>query len=129
MQAGESLLVLTPSEEEGMLAQLQQNKIPISRYCTAHYIVLTGHPRIEVNPMKQQTVERKMAALLAADKNLKESAQRAFNSYVKSVFLMRNKAVFSVDSIDLAKFSESLGLAAAPRVRWEGRDPGFFPVS
>ena len=71
--------------------------------------------------MKQQTVERKMAALLAADKNLKESAQRAFNSYVKSVFLMRNKAVFSVDSIDLAKFSESLGLAAAPRVRWAER--------
>jgi ATP-dependent RNA helicase DDX10/DBP4 len=106
-QAGEALLVLTPSEEEGMLRQLGQHKVPIGR--------------IEVNPAKQATVERKMAALLAADKNLKESAQRAFNSYVKSVFLMKNKAVFDVESIELAKFAESLGLASAPRVRFLDR--------
>jgi len=106
-QAGEALLVLTPSEEEAMTAQLRQHKIPISK--------------IEVNPSRQQTVERKMASLLAADNYLKESAQRAFNSYVKSVFLMKNKNVFSVDSIDLPKFAESLGLVTAPRVRFLDR--------
>merc|ERR1712226_1444795 len=91
-------------EEEAMVAQLGQHNIPISM--------------IEVNPSRQQTVERKMASLLAADHNLKESAQRAFQSYVKSVFLMKNKDVFSVDSIDLPKFAESLGLVTAPRLRF-----------
>ena len=76
---GEALLVVTPTEEEGMVKQLGQHKIPIDK--------------IEVNPSKQQTVDRKMAALLAADRNLKESAQRAFTSYVKSVALMKNKEV------------------------------------
>jgi len=106
-QQGECLLILTPSEEEGMLTLLHQHKIPIDK--------------IEINPSKQQTVDRKMAALCAADRNLKESAQRAFNSYVKSVFLMKNKQVFKVDSIDLAKFAHSLGLASAPRVRFLDR--------
>merc|ERR1712059_158144 len=73
---------------------------------------------IEVNPAKQQTWDRKMGAYLASDKNLKDSAQRAFNSYVKSVYIMKNKAVFNVESIDLTRFAESLGLSAAPRVRF-----------
>jgi len=104
---GEALLVVTPTEEEGMVKQLGQHKIPIDK--------------IEVNPSKQQTVDRKMAALLAADRNLKESAQRAFTSYVKSVALMKNKEVFDVTSINLGKFAESLGLATTPRVRFLDR--------
>merc|ERR1712115_680619 len=59
-----------------------------------------------------------MAALLASDKVLKESAQRAFNSYIKSVYLMKNKKVFNVNKINLDKFAESLGLATTPRVRF-----------
>jgi len=74
--------------------------------------------KIEVNPSKQQTIDRKMAAYLASDKALKDSAQRAFNSYIKSVYLMKNKNVFNVNSIDLTKFAESLGLATTPRVRF-----------
>jgi len=104
---GEALLVVTPTEEEGMVKQLGQHKIPIDK--------------IEVNPSKQQTVDRKMAALLASDRNLKESAQRAFTSYVKSVALMKNKEVFDVTSINLGKFAESLGLATTPRVRFLDR--------
>jgi len=102
--AGEALLVLTQSEEAGMLRQLQSSRIPVEK--------------IEVNPAKQQTIERKMASYLASDRALKESAQRAFNSYIKSVYLMKNKNVFDVQSIDMGKFAESLGLAAAPRVRF-----------
>jgi len=102
--AGEALLVLTESEEEGMVTQLEAARIPVDK--------------IEVNPSKQQTVDRKMAALLASDKGLKESAQRAFNSYIKSVYLMKNKKVFNVNSINLSKFAESLGLATTPRVRF-----------
>jgi len=82
--AGEALLVLTESEEAGMLRQLQSSRIPVEK--------------IEVNPAKQQTIERKMASYLASDRALKESAQRAFNSYIKSVYLMKNKNVFDVEA-------------------------------
>ena len=102
--SGEALLVLTESEEAGMVRQLQAARIPVEK--------------IEVNPSKQQTIDRKMAAYLASDKALKDSAQRAFNSYIKSVYLMKNKNVFNVNSIDLTKFAESLGLATTPRVRF-----------
>ena len=102
--AGESLLVLLPSEEEGMLKQLTAHKIPINK--------------IEVNPIKLHQIEKKIAAHLASDKNLKESAQRAFQSYIKSIYLMKNKNIFNVHSINTEKFAESLGLAVAPRVRF-----------
>ena len=59
-----------------------------------------------------------MAAHLASDKNLKESAQRAFQSYIKSVYLMKNKNIFNVHKLETEKFAESLGLAAPPRVRF-----------
>ena len=87
-----------------MLEQLQQARIPLEK--------------IEVNPSKQQSIERKLAALLAGDRMLKETAQRAFTSYVKSLHLMKNKAVFNVSSLDLDKFAESLGLVNTPRVRF-----------
>ena len=101
---GEGLLVLTETEEQEMIKQLGEARVPIEK--------------IEVNANKMQTITGSMAAFLAGDKNLKETAQRAFVSYIKSVALMRNKKIFSVGSIQLERFAESLGLATTPRVRF-----------
>jgi len=103
-EAGESLLMLTPTEEKGMLKQLSALKIPISK--------------IEINPKKLTTIRGRIASALACELELKESAQRAFQSYIKSVYLMKNKNIFNVESIDMNKFSESLGLVITPRVRF-----------
>ena len=102
---GEALLVLTTSEETAMTRLLDANRIPVEK--------------IEVNPAKmQQSITGKISALLAGDKALKETTQRAFVSYIKSVHHMKNKKLFDVKSINLEKFAESLGLASAPRVRF-----------
>jgi len=101
---GQSLLVLLPNEEPGMAQQLRAHKIPIEK--------------IEVNPKKMSDIQRKIQAHLASDTALKESAQRAFQSYLKSVFLLKNKHVFDVLKLDTAKFANSLGLAVPPRVRF-----------
>ena len=101
---GEGLLVLTETEEQEMVRQLGEARIPIEK--------------IEINSNKMRSITGGMAAFLAGDKNLKESAQRAFVSYIKSVVLMKNKKIFDVASIELDKFAESLGLAATPRVRF-----------
>lgn len=102
-KSGESLLVLLPSEL-AILEQFKNKKIPISE--------------IKVNPNKLTSVQRTLEATLAKDHILKESAQRAFVSYIKSVFLMKDKSVFDVSALDTDSFASSLGLAIPPRVRF-----------
>ncbi|XP_043262724.1 probable ATP-dependent RNA helicase DDX10 isoform X2 [Colletes gigas] len=102
-RGGESLLVLLPSEEK-MIEKLKERKIPISM--------------IKINPNKLQSQQRKMEALLARDVSLKESAQRAIVTYVKSVFLMKDKEVFNVHALNTDSYARSLGLAIPPRIRF-----------
>uniref|UniRef100_A0A673I3U0 ATP-dependent RNA helicase n=1 Tax=Sinocyclocheilus rhinocerous TaxID=307959 RepID=A0A673I3U0_9TELE len=103
-EGGEALLVLLPSEEKGMIAQLQKKKVPINK--------------IEVNPEKLVCVQQKLEAFLAQEKEQKERAQRCFVSYLRSIYLMKNKDVFDVFQLKLPEYATSLGLAVAPRVRF-----------
>ncbi|KAL0994511.1 hypothetical protein UPYG_G00123200 [Umbra pygmaea] len=115
-EGGEALLVLLPSEEKGMVAQLQEKKVPINR--------------IQVNPDKLRCVQQKLQAFLAQETEQKERAQRCFQSYLRSVYLMKNKDVFDVFRLNLQEYAASLGLAVAPRVRFLNKaqnqkvDPG-----
>ncbi|TRY87394.1 hypothetical protein DNTS_013881 [Danionella cerebrum] len=103
-EGGEALLVLLPSEEKGMIAQLQEKKVPINQ--------------IQVNPEKLISVQEKLEAFLAQEMDQKERAQRCFVSYLRSVFLMKNKDVFDVFQLKLPQYAKSLGLAVSPRVRF-----------
>lgn len=104
---GENLLVLLPSEEEAMVEELKSRKIPINK--------------IAVDPKKMFSPKAKMEAFLAANQELKESAQRAFVAYIKSVVLMKNKKIFNVEKLDTDAFARSLGLVVVPRVRFLAR--------
>lgn len=101
---GEGLLMLLPSEEEAMLLELKSKKIPINK--------------IHIDPNKIVPPQRKMEALLAEFPELKESAQRAFVAYAKSVFLMKNKNIFKIFALDTDSFAKSLGLVVPPRIRF-----------
>uniref|UniRef100_A0A3Q2ZEA4 ATP-dependent RNA helicase n=1 Tax=Kryptolebias marmoratus TaxID=37003 RepID=A0A3Q2ZEA4_KRYMA len=103
-EGGEALLLLLPSEEDGMVAQLQEKKVPINK--------------IQVNPDKVQSVQLKLEAFLAQENEQKERAQRCFVSYLRSVYLMKNKDVFDVFKLNIEDYALSLGLAVAPRVRF-----------
>ncbi|XP_032846667.2 probable ATP-dependent RNA helicase DDX10 [Tyto alba] len=103
-EGGEALLVLLPSEEKGMVEELAQRKVPVSE--------------IKINPEKLTDIQKRMQAFLAQDQELKDRAQRCFVSYLRSVYLMKNKKVFDVFKLPLAEYALSLGLAMAPRVRF-----------
>ncbi|XP_033002149.1 probable ATP-dependent RNA helicase DDX10 [Lacerta agilis] len=103
-EGGEALLVLLSSEEKGMMQQLSQKKVPINN--------------IKINPEKLLDIQKKMQSFLAQDQELKERAQRCFVSYLRSVYLMKNKEVFDVFKLPVAEYALSLGLAVAPRVRF-----------
>ncbi|XP_053950081.1 probable ATP-dependent RNA helicase DDX10 [Anastrepha ludens] len=101
---GESLLVLTPFEEPGMIKELQSRNIQIQK--------------IHIDPQKLFSPRLKIEAALAQNTELKATAQRAFVSYIKSIFLMRNKDIFDVFKLNLESYAKSLGLAVTPRVRF-----------
>jgi ATP-dependent RNA helicase DDX10/DBP4 len=103
-KSGESVLVLLPNEEDSMVKQLNDRKIPLDM--------------ISVRETKILYIQRKAEALCARDKNLKDSAQRAFKAYIKNVFLMKDKSVFNVEYLNFDLFAKSLGLAVTPRVRF-----------
>ena len=64
------------------------------------------------------TVHKKLQGFLAADTELKGSAQRAFQAYLKSYAMMRDRSVFDVFALDTKSFAVSYGLVVPPRVRF-----------
>lgn len=100
---GEGLLMLLPHEEK-IVEDLQKSKIPINK--------------IAVDPSKVQAPQRKIESLLSDSTELKQSAQRAFMSYVKSIFLMKNKEIFNVQLLDTDAYSRSLGLIVPPYIKF-----------
>ncbi|XP_052508750.1 probable ATP-dependent RNA helicase DDX10 [Budorcas taxicolor] len=101
---GEALLILLPSEEKGMVQQLLQKKVPVKQ--------------IKINPEKLIDVQKKLESFLAQDQDLKERAQRCFVSYIRSVYLMKDKEIFDVSKLPIPDYALSLGLAVAPRIRF-----------
>ncbi|XP_055278959.1 probable ATP-dependent RNA helicase DDX10 [Moschus berezovskii] len=101
---GEALLILLPSEEKGMVQQLLQKKVPVKE--------------IKINPEKLIDVQKKLESFLAQDQDLKERAQRCFVSYIRSVYLMKDKEIFDVNKLPIPDYALSLGLAVAPRIRF-----------
>ena len=105
---GKALLFLLPSEEEGMLEQLQTKKIPIQG--------------IRVNPKKTLSIHKKLEQFCAQDPEVKHWSQRSFVCYLRSVHLQANKRVFDLRSLPTDEYARSLGLAQAPRIRFLKRE-------
>ncbi|EQC31347.1 hypothetical protein SDRG_10949 [Saprolegnia diclina VS20] len=99
---GRALMQLLPSEEEGLLQGLNDAKIPIAK--------------IKVNPQKTASTQGKVASIVAADKDLKLMAQKAFMSYVRSVVLQPAKDIFNAEAMDMQALAASYGLPHAPRM-------------
>jgi hypothetical protein len=50
-------------------------------------------------------IQKPLCEMLAKDAELKERAQRAFRTYIKSVFFSKDKEVFKLDALDTDKFA------------------------
>lgn len=101
---GESLLVLLPSEEEAMIEELKQRKIDINK--------------INIDPLKMWSPVAKMQSFLAKENELRQQAERAFISYIRSVVLIKNKNVFKVSELKTDEYAHSLGLAMTPHIKF-----------
>lgn len=57
-----------------------------------------------------KTTVNQLMGFLASDPDLKFLAQKAFISYIRSIFLQSNKEVFKVTEMDTAGLASSFGL-------------------
>jgi ATP-dependent RNA helicase DDX10/DBP4 len=105
---GKSLLMLTAAEEKkGFIALLQGNnaeKLPLKK--------------LSINPAKTELVTQRAAAVVASNVTLNRLAKKAFQSYVRSIYLMPQKEIFDVNDLSLEEFGKALGLASTPNIRF-----------
>ena len=105
---GKSLLILTLSEEKNGFVKLLQGKrgasVPLKK--------------LSINPTKTVVVTQRAASLVASNADLHRLAKKAFQSYVRCLYLMPLKHLFDVKDLPLDEFSQSLGLASKPNLRF-----------
>lgn len=103
---GKSLIMLTPEEEEGFLKRLKTKNIEPSR--------------LNIKQSKKKSIKPQLQSLLFKDPELKYLGQKAFISYVRSIYIQKDKEVFHFDKIPLEQFANSLGLPGAPKIKMRG---------
>ncbi|GMT29196.1 hypothetical protein PFISCL1PPCAC_20493, partial [Pristionchus fissidentatus] len=103
-KTGSALLFLSERQVPTMKKMLAERKIPVAE---------TKH-----DPERITDIKLKMQGVLAAFPELNQFGQKYVVSYLRSVYLMSNKNIFDVDSIDAKALAESLGLAAIKRIRF-----------
>lgn len=101
---GNSLLMVTPSQQEAMIAKLERHSIPIEE--------------LRIDPKAMTDVRVKLRSILAESQELKEYAQKSIVAYLRAVYTMKDKKIFDVNSIDASALADSFGLVSVPRVRF-----------
>ena len=98
---GQALLLLNQSERP-FLALLEKAKVPVEE--------------MQANPARQHSVRAGLASVVAANPDIKYLAQRAFVSYLRSIYLEKNKDVFNVHAMPADDLARSMGLATLPQI-------------
>ena len=101
---GHALMILVPSEVEGMVEELKKKRVPVEE--------------IKIRTSKQQSIQKQLQSFCFQDPEIKYLAQRAFVAYMRSIYLQRNKAIFDVTVLPAEEFALSLGLAGAPKIKF-----------
>ncbi|CUM52095.1 unnamed protein product [Debaryomyces tyrocola] len=105
-RAGKSLMMLLPSEENGMLKRLNNNKIELKF--------------MNIKQKNKKTIRPQLQSLCFQDPMIKNLGQRAFISYFRSVYVQKDKDIFKIDELPSDKFARSLGLPGAPKIKFKG---------
>lgn len=102
---GKSLIILTP-QEEMFLERLKAKKIEPEK--------------LTIKQSKKRSIKPQLQSLLFKDPELKYLAQKAFISYIKSIYIQKDREVFKFDSLPTEEFAMSLGLPGAPNIKIRG---------
>ena len=96
---GNSLLLLTPFEQK-FIEKIEKRSITMKK--------------LNANPNKSLTIQPTLQKLNAENRDIKHLAEKACISYIKSIYLMKDKEVFKFKELDVEKLAFSLGLGTTP---------------
>ncbi|KAF8476917.1 P-loop containing nucleoside triphosphate hydrolase protein [Kalaharituber pfeilii] len=99
---GSAVLFLCPSEKDGFVKRLEAKKVPIAEN--------------KVTEKRKQSIKNHLQAMCFKDPTLKYLGQKAFVSYIKSIYIQKDKETFDLDQLPLEEFAASLGLPGAPNI-------------
>nr|CAG8633256.1 10202_t:CDS:10 [Entrophospora candida]CAG8642768.1 223_t:CDS:10 [Entrophospora candida] len=102
--SGHGLLFLLPSEEQGMKEVLKKKKVPIEQ--------------IQVKSNRMTSIQKQLQFLCFKDSEIKYLGQKAFISYMRSVYLQSDKSIFKVGELPAENFAASLGLPGTPKIKF-----------
>ncbi|KAK4228850.1 putative ATP-dependent RNA helicase [Podospora fimiseda] len=105
---GRAVLFLEPAEEKGFIQRLEAKKIPVNK--------------VNVRENKKQSIKGELQSHCFKSPDVKYLAQKAFISYVRSIFLQPDKEIFKFSELDLDGFAESLGLTGTPQIKFQEGD-------
>ncbi|KAH7052820.1 P-loop containing nucleoside triphosphate hydrolase protein [Linnemannia elongata] len=106
--SGQAMLMLCPSEETGMIQGLERAKVPIQEVKLKQ----------DAKDVKKEPIQKQMQRLCFNDPEIKYLGQKAFISYMRSVYLQKDKTVFDVNALPAEEFAASLGLPGAPKIKF-----------
>ncbi|KAG0203009.1 ATP-dependent RNA helicase dbp4 [Mortierella sp. NVP41] len=106
--SGQAMLMLCPSEEAGMIQGLERAKVPIQEVKLKQ----------DAKDVKKEPIQKQMQKLCFNDPEIKYLGQKAFISYMRSVYLQKDKTVFDVNALPAEEFASSLGLPGAPKIKF-----------
>ncbi|KAI0772732.1 DEAD-domain-containing protein [Trametes elegans] len=106
--AGKGLLFLMPSEEEGMVAALKKRNIEIQK--------------IKIKASKTHSIANQLQKLAFQDPEIKYLGQRAFVSYLRSVYLQKDKSIFKLNELPVERYAEALGLPGMPKIKFLSKE-------
>ncbi|KAG0380022.1 ATP-dependent RNA helicase dbp4 [Mortierella sp. AD032] len=106
--SGQAMLMLCPSEEAGMIQGLERAKVPIQEVKLKQ----------DAKDVKKEPIQKQLQRLCFNDPEIKYLGQKAFISYMRSVYLQKDKTVFDVNALPAEEFAASLGLPGAPKIKF-----------
>lgn len=115
-KAGNSLMFVMPEEKDLVLRKLASRGIRAAENGEE----ASGSAIRAIKPREGmiQSISSALQSFLFQDPPLKYLGQKAFVSYVRSLFLMKERKDFDIVSLPLDSYAESLGLAGAPKVKF-----------
>jgi len=102
--AGNALLLLLPSEV-AFAEKLAESKVGNVK-------------KIKVSQKLVVSTRSQFASILASDTDVKHLAQKAFKSYLRSVYVQKDKSVFKVEEIVVDELALAMGFSSTPKVKF-----------
>ncbi|EMR09624.1 hypothetical protein PNEG_02208 [Pneumocystis murina B123] len=102
-KSGKALIFLCPSEIK-ILERLKQKKVQMQE--------------IKIRNSKKINISKQLQHICFKDPEIKYLGQRALISYLKSIYLQKDKEVFKFEDLSIEEFSSKMGLLGVPKIKF-----------